>query len=241
MLVDTKKGKLISDEEIKLHYANAKPYDKWLKNMVHLEEVSSKGYKHNFLDEKEILCLQRVFAWNYDELKLSVEAMASNGKEILAAMGVDTPLAVLSESYQPLFNYFKQLFAQVTNPPLDAIREEIITSTRVYLGSEGNLLKPNANNCKRVELHYPIISNEELYKIRNLKNFKVKEFSILFEDDKKTLEEALEELFKNVENEIEKGASIIILSDIGVNEEKCYIPSFIAVAGLHNHLIKKKT
>lgn len=239
LLVDTKKGKLISDEEIKLHYANAKPYDKWLKNMVHLEEVSSKGYKHNFLDEKEILCLQRVFAWNYDELKLSVEAMASNGKEILAAMGVDTPLAVLSESYQPLFNYFKQLFAQVTNPPLDAIREEIITSTRVYLGSEGNLLKPNANNCKRVELHYPIISNEELYKIRNLKNFKVKEFSILFEDDKKTLEEALEELFKNVENEIEKGASIIILSDIGVNEKKCYIPSFIAVAGLHNHLIRK--
>ena len=100
LLVDTKKGKLISDEEIKLHYANAKPYDKWLKNMVHLEEVSSKGYKHNFLDEKEILCLQRVFAWNYDELKLSVEAMASNGKEILAAMGVDTSLAVLSESYR---------------------------------------------------------------------------------------------------------------------------------------------
>ena len=239
LLVDTKKGKLISDEELKLRYANAKPYEKWLKNMVHLEDISSKGYKHDFLEEKEILQLQRVFAWNYDELKQSVEAMASNGKENLASMGVDTPLAILSESYQPLFNYFKQLFAQVTNPPLDAIREEIITSTRVYLGREGNLLKPDANNCKVVEVHFPIISNEELYKIRNLKNFKVKEFSILFDYEKKTLEEALEELFKNVENEIEKGASIIILSDIGVNEKQSYIPSFIAVAGLHNYLIRK--
>ena len=239
LLVDTKKGKLISDEELKLRYANAKPYEKWLKNMVHLEDISSKGYKHDFLEEKEILQLQRVFAWNYDELKQSVEAMASNGKENLASMGVDTPLAILSESYQPLFNYFKQLFAQVTNPPLDAIREEIITSTRVYLGREGNLLKPDANNCKVVEVHFPIISNEELYKIRNLKNFKVKEFSILFDYEKKTLEEALEELFKNAENEIEKGASIIILSDIGVNEKQSYIPSFIAVAGLHNYLIRK--
>lgn len=239
LLVDTKKGRVISDEELKLNYANAKPYEKWLKNMVHLDEVSCKGYKHNFLNEKDILRLQRVFAWNFDELKQSVEAMALSGKEVLSAMGVDTPLAVLSPSYQPIYNYFKQLFAQVTNPPLDAIREEIVTSTRIYLGREGNLLKPNANNCKRLEVRYPIISNEELYKIRNLKNFKVKEFSLLFDYEKKSLETALEELFKNVENEIKKGASIIILNDFGVSEKKTYIPSFLAVSGLHNYLLRK--
>lgn len=131
--------------------------------------------------------MQKAFGWSYDELKLSVLAMANSGKEALAAMGVDTPLAVLSKQYQPLFNYFKQLFAQVTNPPLDALREEIVTSTRIYLGREGNLLKPNESNANRVKIQLPIISNEELFKIKNLKNFKVKEFSILYDHKKKAL------------------------------------------------------
>ncbi|QBL12126.1 glutamate synthase large subunit [Campylobacter helveticus] len=239
LLVDTARGRLIADSEIKEHYANAKPYKKWLENLIKLEKQESKAYKHEFLKQEEILTLQKAFGWSYDELKLSVLAMANSGKEALAAMGVDTPLAVLSKQYQPLFNYFKQLFAQVTNPPLDALREEIVTSTRIYLGREGNLLKPNETNANRVKIQLPIISNEELFKIKNLKNFKVKEFSIAYDFKKKSLEEALEELFIKVEAEIKKGVCVVILSDRSVSEKMAYIPSLIAVSGLHNYLVRK--
>ncbi|EAK6786770.1 glutamate synthase large subunit, partial [Campylobacter coli] len=174
-----------------------------------------------------------------DELKMSVASMAQNGKEALAAMGVDTPLAILSKTYQPLYNYFKQLFAQVTNPPLDAIREEIVTSTRIYLGSEGNLLKPDENNAKRVKISLPIISNEELFEVKALNNFQVKEFSILYDYSKKTLEKALDELCVKIEDEVKKGVSIIILSDKGVDEKNAYIPALLAVSGVHNHLVRK--
>lgn len=239
LLIDTARGRLVSDDEIKAHYANAKPYEKWLENLIALEKQKSGEYKHEFLNDDEILTLQKAFGWSYDELKMGVEAMALTGKEALAAMGVDTPLAVLSKQYQPLYNYFKQLFAQVTNPPLDAIREEIVTSTRIYLGREGNLLKPNENNAKRVKISLPIISNEELFEIKSLKKFEVKEFSILYDYTKSTLENALDELFIKVEVQIKKGASVIILSDRGVNEKNAYIPALLAVSGLHSYLIRK--
>ncbi|EHD4527141.1 glutamate synthase large subunit [Campylobacter upsaliensis] len=239
LLVDTARGRVIADNEIKEQYANAKPYKKWLENLIRLENQKDQNYKHHFLKQDEILSLQKAFGWSYDELKLSVLAMANSGKEALAAMGVDTPLAVLSKQYQPLFNYFKQLFAQVTNPPLDALREEIVTSTRIYLGREGNLLKPNESNANRVKIQLPIISNEELFKIKNLKNFKVKEFSILYDYKKKSLESALEELFERVEAEIKKGVCVVILSDRGVSEKMAYIPSLLAVSGLHNYLVRK--
>ncbi|HEF3570507.1 TPA: glutamate synthase large subunit [Campylobacter upsaliensis] len=239
LLVDTARGRVIADNEIKEQYANAKPYKKWLENLIRLENQEDQNYKHHFLKQDEILSLQKAFGWSYDELKLSVLAMANSGKEALAAMGVDTPLAVLSKQYQPLFNYFKQLFAQVTNPPLDALREEIVTSTRIYLGREGNLLKPNESNANRVKIQLPIISNEELFKIKNLKNFKVKEFSILYDYKKKSLESALEELFERVEAEIKKGVCVVILSDRGVSEKMAYIPSLLAVSGLHNYLVRK--
>ena len=154
-------------------------------------------------------------------------------------MGVDTPLAILSKTYQPLYNYFKQLFAQVTNPPLDAIREEIVTSTRIYLGSEGNLLKPDENNAKRVKIALPVISNEELFEVKALNKFQVKEFSILYDYSKKTLEKALDELCVKIEDEVKKGVSIIILSDKGVDEKNAYIPALLAVSGVHNHLVRK--
>ncbi len=170
---------------------------------------------------------------------MSVAAMAQNGKEAIAAMGVDTPLAILSKTYQPLYNYFKQLFAQVTNPPLDAIREEIVTSTRIYLGSEGNLLKPDENNAKRVKIALPVISNEELFEVKALNKFQVKEFSILYDYSKKTLEKALDELCVKIEDEVKKGVSIIILSDKGVDEKNAYIPALLAVSGVHNHLVRK--
>ncbi|MCR2104268.1 glutamate synthase large subunit [Campylobacter upsaliensis] len=239
LLVDTARGRVIADNEIKEQYANAKPYKKWLENLIRLENQEDQNYKHHFLKQDEILSLQKAFGWSYDELKLSVLAMANSGKEALAAMGVDTPLAVLSKQYQPLFNYFKQLFAQVTNPPLDALREEIVTSTRIYLGREGNLLKPNESNANRVKIQLPIISNEELFKIKNLKNFKVKEFSILYDHKEKNLESALEELFERVEAEIKKDVCVVILSDRGVSEKMAYIPSLLAVSGLHNYLVRK--
>ncbi|MCR2107512.1 glutamate synthase large subunit [Campylobacter upsaliensis] len=239
LLVDTARGRVIADNEIKEQYANAKPYKKWLENLIRLENQKDQNYKHHFLKQDEILSLQKAFGWSYDELKLSVLAMANSGKEALAAMGVDTPLAVLSKQYQPLFNYFKQLFAQVTNPPLDALREEIVTSTRIYLGREGNLLKPNESNANRVKIQLPIISNEELFKIKNLKNFKVKEFSILYDHKEKSLESALEELFERVEAEIKKDVCVVILSDRGVSEKMAYIPSLLAVSGLHNYLVRK--
>ncbi|WP_333472916.1 glutamate synthase central domain-containing protein, partial [Campylobacter coli] len=202
LLVDTARGRVIADNEIKEHYANAKPYKQWLKNLVELEKQHSGVYKHKFLKEDEVLKLQKAFGWSYDELKMSVASMAQNGKEALAAMGVDTPLAILSKTYQPLYNYFKQLFAQVTNPPLDAIREEIVTSTRIYLGSEGNLLKPDENNAKRVKIALPVISNEELFEVKALNKFQVKEFSILYDYSKKTLEKALDELCVKIEDEV---------------------------------------
>ncbi|HEB9313007.1 TPA: glutamate synthase large subunit [Campylobacter coli] len=239
LLVDTARGRVIADNEIKEHYANAKPYKQWLKNLVELEKQHSGVYKHKFLKEDEVLKLQKAFGWSYDELKMSVASMAQNGKEALAAMGVDTPLAILSKTYQPLYNYFKQLFAQVTNPPLDAIREEIVTSTRIYLGSEGNLLKPDENNAKRVKISLPIISNEELFEVKALNNFQVKEFSILYEYSKVTLEQALDNLCVKIEEEIKKGVSIIILSDKGVDDKNAYIPALLAVSGVHNYLVRK--
>lgn len=239
LLVDTARGRVIADNEIKEHYSNAKPYKKWLKNLVELEKQKSGVYKHEFLKDDEVLKLQKAFGWSYDELKMSVAAMAQNGKEAIAAMGVDTPLAILSKTYQPLYNYFKQLFAQVTNPPLDAIREEIVTSTRIYLGSEGNLLKPDENNAKRVKIALPVISNEELFEVKALNKFQVKEFSILYDYSKKTLEKSLDELCVKIENEVKKGASIIILSDKGVDEKNGFIPALLAVSGVHNHLVRK--
>lgn len=164
--------------------------------------------------------------------------MAQSGKESLAAMGIDTPLSVLDENPQNLFSYFKQLFAQVTNPPLDAIREEIVTSQRIYLGREGNILKPSEKNCKRLKLPSPIISNEELYKIKNLKDFNVAQISICFDYTKQNLESALNALFEKGLKMIESGASILVLSDRDLSEKMCAIPSLLAVSGLHNFLVR---
>lgn len=239
LLIDTARGRVIDDSEIKAHYANAKPYKKWLKNLVELEKQKSGVYKHHFLKEDEVLRLQKAFGWSYDELKMSVMTMANTGKEALAAMGVDTPLAILSKTYQPLYNYFKQLFAQVTNPPLDAIREEIVTSTRIYLGREGNLLNPDENNAKRIKVSLPIISNEELFEIKSLNSFKVKEFSLLYDYTKSTLEQALDELCERIEKEIKKGTCITLLSDRGVDEKNAYIPALLAVSGVHHYLVRK--
>lgn len=239
LLVDTARGRLIDDSEIKEHYATARPYQTWLQNLIKIENMPLGKYKHEFLKDEEVLLLQKVFGWSYDNIDQSITPMARDGKEPLAAMGIDTPLAVLDNTAQPLFNYFKQLFAQVTNPPLDAIREKIITSQRIYLGREGNILKPSEQNCRRVKLTQPIISNEELHKIKNLKDITVANLSLLFDWQSQSLEDALESLFEKAEEAINKGASILILSDKGVSLKLCALPSLLAVAGLHNHLVRK--
>ena len=239
LLVDTARGRLVSDAELKDQYANAKPYTKWLENLIKIEKLESSNYKHKFMPSHKVLLLQSAFGWSYEEVKSSILPMAQQGKESLAAMGIDTPLAVLDSTPQNLFKYFKQLFAQVTNPPLDAIREEIVTSQRIYLGREGNLLKPNETNCKRVKLTSPIISNEELHKIQNLKGFSVERLSINFDYTKQNLQSALDSLFESALKAIEKGASILILSDKGIDKHQCAIPSLLAVSGLHNFLVRK--
>lgn len=239
LLVDTARGRLVSDAELKDQYANAKPYTKWLENLIKIEKLESSDYKHEFMSNDKVLLLQSAFGWSYEEVKTSILPMAAQGKESLAAMGIDTPLAVLDSTPQNLFKYFKQLFAQVTNPPLDAIREEIVTSQRIYLGREGNLLKPNETNCKRVKLTSPIITNEELHKIQHLKGFSVQTLSIVFDYTKQSLESALDLLCENALEAIQKGASILILSDKGISKNLCAIPSLLAVSGLHNFLVRK--
>lgn len=239
LLVDTARGRLVSDTELKDQYANAKPYTKWLENLIKIEKLESSDYKHEFMPNDKVLLLQSAFGWSYEEVKTSILPMAAQGKESLAAMGIDTPLAVLDSTPQNLFKYFKQLFAQVTNPPLDAIREEIVTSQRIYLGREGNLLKPNETNCKRVKLTSPIITNEELHKIQHLKDFSVQTLSIVFDYTKQSLESALDSLCESALDAIQKGASILILSDKGISKNLCAIPSLLAVSGLHNFLVRK--
>lgn len=241
LLIDTLQGKLISDEEIKMQYALKAPYEKWIKNITKIEKFSSDGFVEQDLKKDDVIRLQKAFGYTYDELKLGIEYMSINGQESLASMGVDTPLAVLSKRPVLLYNYFKQLFAQVTNPPLDAIREKIVTSSRIYLGKEGNILIPSEENCKRLKLALPIITNEEIFKIRNLKtpDFKSATLSILFDFKKKDLESALEELFKLANKEIKNGATIIILSDKGLNKNSAAIPALLATSGLHQYLIRE--
>ncbi|RAX51572.1 glutamate synthase subunit alpha [Helicobacter sp. 16-1353] len=246
LLIDTLQGKLIADEEIKMHYATQEPYSQWIKNITKIEKLDSAGFVEKDLKKDEILRLQKAFGYTYDELKLSIEYMSANGTEALASMGVDTPLAVLSKRPVLLYSYFKQLFAQVTNPPLDSIREKIVTSSRVYIGKEGNILIPSEENCKRLKLSLPIITNEELYKIKNLKNdasrandFKSATLSILFDFKKKNLESALNELFSQASKEIKNGSTIIILSDRGMNKNLAAIPALLATSGLHQYLIRE--
>ncbi|WP_294344008.1 glutamate synthase large subunit [uncultured Clostridium sp.] len=241
LLVDTVKGEVIDDKTLKEQYASAKPYGEWLeKNLVKIENISSEEYKEESFDESKRLILQRNFGYTYDELTSAILPMSEKGEEALAAMGVDTPLAVLSDRPQPLYNYFKQLFAQVTNPPIDAIREVIVTSSRMYLGPEGNLLNPNEENCRRVKLTSPIISNEEMYKVLNLgkQGFKVEVLPIVFDAKSGDLKKALDDLFAKADKAIENGATILVLSDRNVDENNVGIPALLATSGLHQHLIR---
>ncbi|NLF50696.1 MAG: glutamate synthase large subunit [Leptolinea sp.] len=254
--IDTEDGRIISDDEIKHEVASNRPYRRWLDEyMVDLEELpdpqippmSGIGQDaHGKEREKKVLQYQHAFGYTYEELRKILAPMARDAMEPIGSMGNDAPLAVLSEKPQLLYNYFKQLFAQVTNPPIDAIREEIVTSTEVMLGSEQNLLEPRPENCRMIKLKSPIIDNEELEKIRHLKRlyFRTVTLPILFEpeEDGAGLEQALEDLYKRVDDVIANDeANIVILSDRGIDAKHAPIPALLAVSGLHHHLLRKGT
>ena len=242
LLVDTVKGKVIDDDELKEMYAGREPYGEWLdSNLVKLKDLKIPNENVPTYTEEECKRLQKAFGYSYEEVKSSILTMAQNGSEGTAAMGVDAPIAVLSKKHQNLFAYFKQLFAQVTNPPIDAIREEVVTSTTVYIGKDGNLLEEKEENCKMLQVNNPILTNTDLLKIKrmNKDGFQVAEIPITYYRNS-SLAKAIEYLYIEVDRAIREGANILILSDRGVDEYHVAIPSLLAVSGLQQHLVRTK-
>ena len=242
LLVDTVQGRVIDDDELKERYASAQPYGEWLDNkLVALKDLKIPNRRVPEYTGEERQRMQKAFGYTYEELKMSILPMARNGAEAIAAMGVDTPIPVLSRAHHPLFHYFKQLFAQVTNPPIDAIREEVVTSTTVYLGRDGNLLEEVPENCNMLKVHNPILTNTDLLKIKNMKSegFKVEVIPITYYKTT-SLEKAIDRLFVEVDRAYREGANILILSDRGVDENRVAIPSLLAVSALQQHLVNTK-
>lgn len=242
LLVDTQKGEVVDDDTLKESYANRQPYGEWLdRNMVALQDLKIPNERVPEFTYEERQRMQKAFGYTYDEFKTSVLPMAKNGAEAIAAMGVDTPLPVLSKTYHPLFHSFKQLFAQVTNPPIDAIREEVVTSTTIYIGTEGNVLEETPKNCNVLKVNNPILTNTDLMKIKNMKaeGFQVEVVPITYYKNT-SLERAIERLFVEVDRAYRDGANIMILSDRGVDENHVAIPSLLAVSALNQHLVKTK-
>ena len=242
LLVDTVNGRLISDEEIKEKYALAKPYGEWVdSNLVHLADLKIPDIRVQEYTDEERARLQKAFGYTYEDFKNTIYPMAEKGAEAISAMGTDTPLAVLSNSHKPLFNFFKQLFAQVTNPPIDAIREEVVTSTSVYLGKDGNILEEKPENCHVLKINHPILTNTDLLKIKNMNvpGLKVATLPILYYKNT-SMEKALDRLFIEADKLYRDGVNILILSDRGVDENHVAIPSLLAVSAMQKHLVRTK-
>jgi glutamate synthase (ferredoxin) len=244
-LVNMEEGRIISDEEIKNKIATELPYGEWLaQNRVKLAQLPEPPHVHE-PDHKTVLKRQMAFGYTFEDQRIILGPTARDGVQPLGSMGTDTPLAVLSDRPQLLYNYFKQLFAQVTNPPIDPIREEIITSTETRVGSEANLLDPQPESCRIIELPHPLLTNEQLEQLRHvdLPGFKSATLSLLFPPAEETagMEKALARLFAEADGAIENGTNILVLSDRGVDKDHVAIPALLAVAGLHHHLIRKGT
>ncbi|MDE6608197.1 MAG: glutamate synthase large subunit, partial [Lachnospiraceae bacterium] len=242
LLVDTVKGEVIDDAGLKEEYATRQPYGEWLdNNLIELKDLKIPNERVFEFTKEERQRMQKAFGYTYDELKTSILPMAKNGGEAIAAMGVDTPLPVLSKTHHPLFHYFKQIFAQVTNPPIDAIREEVVTSTTVYVGKEGNVLEETPDNCNLLRVNNPILTNTDLMKIKSMKaeGFKVEVIPITYYKNT-SLERAIDRLFVEVDRAYRDGINILILSDRGVDENHVAIPSLLAVSALNQYLVKTK-
>ncbi len=244
-LVDTSKGRIIADEELKQTIVTEHPYRQWIDdNMLPLANIPDVANLPE-PDHHTVLQRQQAFGYTFEDLRILMLPMARDGVEAVGSMGTDTPLAVLSDKPQLLYNYFKQLFAQVTNPPIDCIREEIITSAETTIGSERNLLEPEPASAHLIELRYPILTNEELAKLRHVAQgqFKSATLPILYQVAKGPgeLEKTLDDLFAQADRAIAGGVNILILSDRGIGKELAPIPALLAVSGLHHHLIRKGT
>ena len=242
LLADLSSHRLVDDGELKEHYACQQPYGEWLDaHLVYLRDLPIPNRRVEKATQQWRDRLYKAFGYTYEEVKDAILPMARDGAEPTSAMGVDTPLAVLSENHPPLFSYFKQLFAQVTNPPIDAIREEIVTDTTVYVGSGGNLLEEKAENCTVLQIRNPILTSVDMMKIRYMKRpgFHVETISLLYYKGS-PLENALDRLFVNVDRAYKNGANVIILSDRGVNENHVAIPSLLAVSALEHYLVRTK-
>ncbi len=244
-LVDTEQGRIIADEELKRKYATAHPYREWLDKHHLLLENLPEPKLPTEVPHRKVLQDQQAFGYTFEDLRFIVGPMATTGIQPLGSMGTDTPLAVLSNKPQLLYSYFKQLFAQVTNPPIDPIREEIITATHTMVGSRGDLLSPGAESCALIRLDQPILTNEQLEKLRqvNQPGFKSATLPILFKasEGANGMEAALEKVFAAADQAIKDGANVIILSDRNVDAQNAPIPALLATAGLHHHLIRSGT
>ncbi|PSB19989.1 glutamate synthase large subunit [Phormidesmis priestleyi ULC007] len=244
-LVNMEEGRIVADDEIKTKIATEHPYREWINQ--HMVELATLKDAPLETDEAFTPIIQRqtAFGYSFEDLRLLLTPMARDGVEAIGAMGADTPLSVLSDRPKLLYDYFQQLFAQVTNPPIDSIREEIITSAETTIGSERNLLKPEPESCHLIELKTPILSNEELAKLKHINEgeFKSVTLPIVFDpqDGTKGLERAMEQICVQANQAIAAGVNILILSDRGVNPTNAPIPALLAVAGLHHHLIREGT
>ncbi|HWQ88430.1 MAG TPA: glutamate synthase large subunit [Desulfitobacteriaceae bacterium] len=244
LLIDTKAQRIISDEEIKHNVSTFHPYEEWNKrHIVKLSDLPAGEEKAEKVRE-DLIQQQKAFGYTYEDISKMIKPMAIDTLDPVGAMGMDSPLAVLSEKPQMLYVYFKQLFAQVTNPPIDGIREEIITSSSMLLGNAGNLLDPDQNNSASIFLEHPILTNEQLDTIKHLNNHKFKSavIPILYKASEgvRDLEKALNKIFREADKAISEGANIIILSDRGADDKLAPIPALLASSGLHHHLIRRE-
>ena len=242
LLVDTVKGEVVDDEKLKETYASREPYGEWLdRNLVQLRDLKIPNCKVPSYTPDELTRLEKAFGYSYEQVNEIILPMAQKGAEPSGAMGTDTPLAVLSSRRPPLFSYFKQMFAQVTNPPIDAIREKVVTSTSVYVGAHGNLLEDQPENCKVLKVHNPILTETDLLKIShmNVPGFKVATVSINYYKNT-SLEKAIDRVFLEVDRAYKDGANIIILSDRDIDEYHVAIPSLLAVSAVSQYLIRTK-
>ena len=243
-LVDTAQGRIISDEEIKEGIAAEQPYGEWIeRNIIDLESLPDHPQMKNPDEDKySLTARQKVFGYTQEDISLQIKVMSEKGVELVGSMGNDTPLAALSNKPKMLYDYFKQLFAQVTNPPIDSLREELITSTTVMLGTEGNLLEPTEVNCRRIRLPHPILTNQALEKIRGIDKpgFRAVTLPIFYAvaQGGKGIEAAMQDLYRHAEQAASKGVNLIILSDKGeLERDRAPIPALLAISGLHNFLI----
>jgi glutamate synthase (ferredoxin) len=244
-LIDTAKGRIVSDDEVKRELAAAHPYGQWLQqHLIDIEDLPPADAEQP--DHATVLRRQQAFGYTEEDLRLLLAPMAIQGEEPVGSMGTDTALAVLSERPRLLYDYFKQLFAQVTNPPLDAIREELVTSMESTIGPERNLLEPEPESCRQIKIKYPILHNEQVAKLRHLpadSPFRSVTLPMLFDPTKDGpgLERAMDELCRRASDAVAAGSQILILSDRGVDGTRAPIPSLLATAGVHHHLVREGT